>query len=350
MSHQKESIFSVIVKKFAGSFVSVIGFLLAFFLFISLIGFTYKNSTAIMSEILPIKVHSVVSGTLAEPFNAKTPTILQIDIKGMIGKKKDSMTTSEMVQKIFRQPSLYGMTNENIKGILLNMETGGGSAAESDEIYQDIMAFKKKYNIPVHVWIGDICASGGMYIASAGDYISAQTTTIIGSVGVRLGPNFNVYNLMEKIGVESTFVTAGKNKIHFPMFSPKPKGTSSYQDIIAITDSIYERFLDVVTEARAKHGLTREKLIELGATVYGSLEAQKLGYIDAANVRYNDAVAHFAHTLGIDEGKFQVISFHNVENYLHSLKSKLESKFPFFFNLSDKVEPPFSLETDFSSI
>jgi ClpP class serine protease len=347
--HPKESIFTLIVKKFAGSFVSVIGFLLAFAIFISFIGFTYKSTAASITEVLPMKIHSIVPGAVAEPFDAKTPTILQINIAGMIGKKKDSMNTSAMIQKIFRQPSLYGMTNENVKGILLNMNTGGGSAAESDEMYKDIMAFKKKYNIPVHVWISDICASGGMYIASTGDYISAQTVTIIGSVGVRLGPFFNIYNFMEKVGLESTLVSAGKNKIHFPMFSPKPKGTASYNDIITITDGIYNRFLDVVTEARASHGLTRERLLDLGATVYGCADAKKLGYIDAANVRYNDAVTGFAKTLGIDEAKFQVVSFHNTASYLHSLQSKLENRFPFFFSGSDRVEPPFSLEVDFNT-
>lgn len=348
MSRQKESIFTLIVKKFAGSFVSVIGFLLAVGLFISFIGFSYKNSAAMVSEILPMKVHSIVPGAAPGLFDAKNPTILQINIEGAIGKRKDSMNTSAMVQKIFRQPSLYGMTGQNVKGILLNINSPGGSAAESDEIYQDIIAFKKKYNIPVHVWIGDMCASGGMYIASAADYISAQTISMIGSVGVYFGPFFNFYNFMEKVGVESTMVTAGKNKITFPMFSPKPKGTSSYNDIIAITEGIYEKFLDVVTDARAKHGLTKERLKELGATVYGSVDAKKLGYIDAANVRYNDAVANLAKTAGIDNGAFQVISFHHPQSYLHGLQAKLENRLPFFFGASDKVEPPFSLEADLS--
>lgn len=349
MSHCKESIFTLILKRFFGSFVSVIGFFFAILLFFMIIGFSYKNSAQTIGEILPAKIHSNATG-YTTPLNPSASTILQINIHGPIGMSKSNiMNTLPMIKKILRQPAFYNIDMKNVKGIFLNINSPGGAVGETDEIYQEIMAFKKLHNIPVHAWVGDICFSGGYYLACTADHISAQTVSMIGSVGVlSSNPNFNFYGLMQKIGVESTPVSAGKNKVHFPMFAKKEPGTKSYQDILNILDSIYDRFLNVVSSSRAQYGLTKERLTELGATIYYGNKAKELGYIDQANVGYVDALINFATKLGINETGFQVIQFENPMGYLQKFQSKAEQKFSFLFEEETKF--PFTLEANLSNM
>lgn len=350
MSSSNDSLLFTIIKKFTGSFFSVLGFFIALFLFFALIGLSFKGSTTNIGDFLTMKVHTDKDGVSA-PLGKKNPIILQINIEGPIGRTKGSTNTQEVIEKTLRQPALHGISKDRIKGILLKINSPGGSAAESEEIYQDIMAYKKELGVPAHTWIGDVCASGGYYIAMASDYISAQPISIIGSVGVVYGPRFNLYNLMKKHGIESTTLTAGKSKMHFPMFSEMPKGSPPpYQDFVVIMENIYNRFLDIVVDARGAHGLTRDKLLkEYGAQVYGPRDAMHNGYINAADVRYKEAVQYLAESVSINESSYQVVSFHHLPSPLEAIRSSIESKFSFFFGGNDNSYVPYSLEADLTN-
>ena len=337
---QKETLFTSIIKRFTGAFAAVFGFLLAI-VCIGLILASTKMGSSVDADLLVMKVHPI-DGLIAKPFKPKKPVILQINIEGEIGKGN---ITSNYIQKILSQPQAYNFLDGQVKGVLLRINSPGGSASECSEIYADLLSYKETHNLPIHTWIGDMCASGGVYLSSASDYITAQTLSVIGSVGVRSKPNFNFYEWMQYHGISQTTITAGKNKIHLPMFSKMPPGTSSYDDLIAVIDYIYENFLDVVVKARGSHGLTKEKLINIGASVYSPIKAKELGFIDEANVRYTQAVMHLAKSLELDD--YQVISFEEPERYIDGWKKSFESKFSFLFKNTSK-ELPFSLEADFS--
>lgn len=342
MSENTESIFRYSIKRFIGTFAALIGILIALFAFSTFVGFAFKSIPDIQENLLPIKVRPDQMGDVAL-FKKDADLLLQIDIEGVIGIDRKTENTSATLQKILKQPHLQRISTDRIKGIFLKINSRGGSANECAEMYQDLMSFKKQYNIPIHVWISDVCASAGYYLACTGDFISAQSTTMIGSVGVFFPPQFNFYNLMQKVGVEAMIVSAGKNKIPFPMFTPIVDGTDSYKDIIKIGNDVYESFITVVDSARASHGLTKAKLIEYGAAIYGSLDAQKLGYIDAANTRYFDALAHMKKSLELDEN-IQVISFVQKKAFIESLKNTLENKLSFFFGTNQDTSLPFTLE------
>ncbi len=337
---QKETIFTSMLKRFTGAFASVFGFLLALIFIGFILGFSQMGS-AVKADLMVMQVHPIDS-LIAKPFKAKKPVILQINIEGQIG---NDPLTSKHIQKILSQPEAYNFSEGQVKGILLRINSPGGSASVCSEMYADLMSYKQAKSIPIHTWIGDICASGGVYLSCASDYISAQNLSLIGSVGVRSKPNFNFYNWMQEHGISETTITAGKNKVHLPMFSKMPPGTSSYDDLIAVIDFIYDNFLGVVVKARGAHGLTKEKLVSIGASVYSSVKAQELGFIDEANVRYREAVMHLAKSLELDD--YQVISFENPESYIDGWKKSIESKCSFLLKNTSK-EMPFSLEADFS--
>jgi signal peptide peptidase SppA len=342
MFNSKESLLTSMIRRFTGTFAAVFGFLFALFLLLFILGAS-KMGTAGKGELMQLEVQAV-DGYVPAPFDAKKAVILQINVEGVIGKEN---LTAEHIRKILSQTSHYKFSNGQIRGILLKINSPGGSANVCSDIYTDLMEYKQAHQIPIHTWIDDMCASGGVYLSSTSDYISAKALSIIGSVGVRSKPNFNFFDWMQEHGISQTTVTAGKDKIHFPMFSKMPPGTSSYNDIIAIIDSIYENFLDVVVKARGKHGLTKEKLINIGATVYSPVKAKELGFIDGVNVSYKDAVKHLAQSLSLEE--YQVVSFENIENFIDGWKKSFDAKCSLFFDQS-LSKTPFSLEADFSNL
>jgi protease-4 len=337
---QKESILSSILKRFTGAFAAVFGALLALFLLL-FIGGSLKMSNPSAPELMTLKVQPI-NQLVAHPFSPKKSVLLQINIEGVIG--KDPLLGNQ-IQAILAQPELYKFSEGQIKGILLKINSPGGSVSACSQIYNDLMHYKRTYNVPIHTWIGDMCASGGVYISSASDFISSQKIAAIGSVGVKTNPNFNFYDWMQKQGISQTTVAAGKHKIHFPMFSKMPPGTSSYDDFIAYVEFLYEDFIDVVVRARGSFGLTRERLLDIGATIHTPIKAKELGFIDAANVRYDDAVTHLAKTLNLEE--YQVITFQNSESFMDQWKKSIEAKIPFIFSHSS-TEIPFSFQADFN--
>jgi len=329
MSH-KESFWRYWFARFIGSFAGVCGFFLALLLFILFVGFIGKMASPSMEGYLPIQVRNARTN-YDEALAKHSDIILQIDIEDVIGKSGNPLGSGKMVSKFLQQPKLYGISNDRIKGIMVNINSPGGSVTDSDMIYQSIMDLKKELNIPAHAWTHNLCASGGYYIACSTDYISSDTINIIGSVGVISGPKFNLYQAMKDHGISQTTLSAGKNKQHFPMFAPMPLDQSSYKDFIVIINTFYNRFLNIVCNARSSKGLTREKLIELGATVYMSDKAVELGYIDKANVRYEQAMEFLLKEAGTGDKHVQVINYYSKPSFVESLKSKIESKLSFFF-------------------
>ncbi|MCH9621823.1 MAG: hypothetical protein S4CHLAM20_12510 [Chlamydiia bacterium] len=344
----KESFFYHLVRKFFGSFASFLGFFIAFLIFVCLLGYSMGGSSPATESMLPMKVKNARTG-YEEHLAKNSAVILQINIEDVIGKSSNPLGSSKMVSKILQQPTLYGIKKDRIKGIMIHINSPGGGVYDSDSIYTSIMDYKQKMGIPVHAWTNNLCASGGYYIACASDYISADTITIIGSVGVISPPKFNFYKAMQEYGISQTTVSAGKNKQHFPMFSPMPKGTESYNDFIVIINTFYDKFLDIVSNARSSKGLTQDKLRELGATVYMSEEAQRLGYIDAANVQYQGAINHFIESMELKNRSIQVVSYEHKASFIESLKSKFESKFSFLFGDDDKNSLPCRYEMNYAA-
>ena len=133
-----------------------------------------------------------------EFLHSPAPVILKIDIDGVIG--IGDLTYKKIQNSLL--DSREGLLAPNrVKALLLYIDSPGGSADDADDIYRAILSYKKKYQVPVYAFVDGMCASGGMYIACAADRIFSTPTSVIGSVGVLLGPTFNFSGLMERYGV-----------------------------------------------------------------------------------------------------------------------------------------------------
>ncbi len=162
------------------------------------------------------------------------------------------------------------------KGILLNMNTGGGGVYESDEAYLALMDYKEKTGRPVWAYMGPTCASGGYYIAAAADYIIANRNTTTGSIGVYISMT-DTSGLYEKLGMESVLIRSGDNKGAGIEGAPITDGQRAvYQSVV---DESYEQFVGIIAEGR---GMPLDEVRALAdGRVYTGRQALDLGLVDA---------------------------------------------------------------------
>ena len=179
--------------------------------------------------------------------------ILLIDLDGMISSKEetDILGLKTMPSKVafFREALRKAEADPDIAGVLLRINSPGGTVAASDMIYHEIMTFRQKRRIPVNAYITEVGTSGGYYVASASDRIIASPTAITGSIGA-VAMKLNMEGLFSKIGVSEETYRSGPKKDFWSPFRPTtPEEKKMLQDII---DRIYTRFLEVVYANRQK--------------------------------------------------------------------------------------------------
>ena len=151
--------------------------------------------------------------------------------------------------------------DKNTKGLILRINSPGGSPVQAGIINDEIRRQKKLHpSIPVYAVVEDICASGGYYIAVAADKIYVDKASIVGSIGV-LMDGYGFTEVMKKVGVERRLLTAGENKAMLDPFSPvNPKHQVLAQNML---NEIHEQFKTVVRQGRGS------RLVETPETFSG---------------------------------------------------------------------------------
>lgn len=230
-----------------------------------------------------------------------TPVILKVGVEGIIGTK--ALNTEIVSQCLMKASQL--IKKERIKAVLLHINSPGGTSVDSAGIYHAVQAFKAAHQIPVHAFVDGMCASGGMYIACAADKIQTTEDSVLGSVGVRLGPIFNFSAVMEKLGVGALTITEGKDKDSFNPF--RAWKADEGDDIKNLIAESYQQFVNVVSRSRQK--LNADLLVDqLGAQIFSAKKSVILGYADAIISDYYQAVKELRQSAMIDEGApYQVI-------------------------------------------
>jgi len=138
--------------------------------------------------------------------------------------------------------------NENSAGVILRINSPGGSPVQSGYIYDEMLRLRKAHpDTPLYAVITDICASGGYYIASAADKIYADKASIVGSIGVRMD-NFGFVDAMNKLGIERRLLTAGKNKALLDPFLPENETAKAHMQ--TMLTEIHQQFINAVKEGR----------------------------------------------------------------------------------------------------
>ena len=211
-----------------------------------------------------------------------------VDMEGVIA--ADSAASADNLI-----PSLQdAFKDKDTKGVILRINSPGGSPVQAGQINDEIRRLRAKYPaIPLYVVVGDVCASGGYYVAAAADKIFVDKASLIGSIGV-LMDGFGFTGTMEKLGVERRLVTAGSNKGFMDPFSPvRPDQQEYAKQMLA---QIHQQFIAVVRQGRGTRlketpdtfsGLVwnGQAGVEMGlADGYGSVESVARDVIKEENV------------------------------------------------------------------
>jgi len=248
--------------------------------------------------------------------STSAPVVLKININGMIGSEFLNMHT---VKRQLTESREGKLKKDRVKAILIHINSPGGTVTDSNGIYTAIKEYKERYNVPVYAYVDGICASGGVYIACAADKIYATDISLIGSVGVLMNPFFNVTQLMEKVGVESKTITAGKGKDAMNPFRTWQPGEDDTFKLI--TESMYQHFLKVVTTNRPQ--MSRAHLInDFGANIFPAAKATEIGFIDGVTESLHETLDLLAQQLGIEDDFYQVVEMESKYWFANLMKSQ----------------------------
>jgi protease IV len=168
-------------------------------------------------------------------------------------------------------------SDDNAVGIILRINSPGGSPVQAGIINDEIVRLRKAYpKKPLYVVVDEICASGGYYIAAAADKIFVNKASIVGSIGV-LMDGFGFTGLMDKLGVERRLMTAGENKGFLDPFSPQTSKQKNYaQDML---NEVHQQFIDVVRQGRGKR--LKETPETFSGLFWSGSKAVEIGLADA---------------------------------------------------------------------
>lgn len=211
-----------------------------------------------------------------------------VEIRGVIGGS----------ESVVRQLKRYA-EDESVPAIVLRIDSPGGAASASQEIYEQVQKVRQEGK-KVVASMGAVAASGGYYVACAADSIVANPASLTGSIGVQM--EFpNTEQLFKKIGVDFLVVKSGPHKDIGSPYRPMTKEEKRLlQEVI---DDTYYQFVEVIVEQRV---LSREKVLALAdGRIFSGRQALELGLVDEMG-SYEDAISMAAQMGGI-KGKPRVI-------------------------------------------
>lgn len=248
--------------------------------------------------------------------------ILLLDISGPITSKERrgafSFQSEVSIVSRVREELEKAARDKRVKGLIVRINSPGGTVTASDIIYKEINKFREEKKVPVIACMMELATSGGYYVAVAAESIVAHPTSVTGSIGA-IAVKLNAQGLMEKIGVVDETVTAGDKK---DLFSPLRPATEEEKAIIqSMLNTFHERFKDLILQARPS--LTREELNQLAdGRVFTADQAREKKLIDEIGY-LDDVVGMVKRKAGIDEAR--VVMYHRPRGYKNNLYSQMVS-------------------------
>lgn len=248
--------------------------------------------------------------------------ILLMDISGVLSTKEKGgllpfQKEASIVSRV-REELKKAAEDKRIKGLIIRINSPGGTVTSSDIIYREISKFKEDKKLPVIACIMELAASGGYYVALSADTIIAHPTSVTGSIGV-IALKFNAKGLMEKIGIEDETIKAGDKK---DFLSPLRPMTKEEREILQnMLDDFHERFMDVVAEGRKELAMDQIRVLADGR-VYSAKQAFEVKLIDGIGY-LDDVIELVKKRAGID--KARVIFYHRPYSYKNNIYSRMTS-------------------------
>ncbi|MBF0283860.1 MAG: signal peptide peptidase SppA [Magnetococcales bacterium] len=209
------------------------------------------------------------SGSMEE-LSEKTHTAV-VDLRGVI--MPESEFSAEHVNAGLRD----AFENKKSTGVILRINSPGGSAVQAGMIYDEMVRLREKYpNKPLYAVLEDLCASGGYYVAAGAQEIYADKATLVGSIGVIMR-GFGLKEAMEKLGIENRVLTAGEHKSFLDPFDVLKEDERKHA--LQLLSGIHGQFIQKVREGRGKR-LKEEGVKLFSGLIWTGEEAVRLGLVD----------------------------------------------------------------------
>lgn len=196
-----------------------------------------------------------------------------IEVRGMIADQETA--SADNIVSALRT----AFEDKNTKGIVLRINSPGGSPVQSSYIYEEIRRLRTLYpSTKVYAVITDLGASGAYYIASAADEIYADKSSLVGSIGVTAA-GFGFVGSMEKLGVDRRLYTSGEHKAFLDPFQPQnAEETKFWQEVLQTT---HKQFIASVKQGRGDRLKDAEHPELFSGLIWSGEQALELGLIDA---------------------------------------------------------------------
>lgn len=205
--------------------------------------------------------------------------------------------------------------DEDVVGILLRINSPGGSVSASDTLHHEIESWKSEHKHPVVAYLNGIATSGGYYVAMASDRVIAHPSSVTGSIGVVM-PGLSIEGLMEKYGVVDQTLTSGKFKDAGTLL--RDMSAEERVQLSSVINDLYARFVDVVVKGRPE--LSREEIAKLAdGRIYSARQALESGLVDELGY-LEDAVEELETRAGISESR--VVTYHRANQTRENIYSR----------------------------
>jgi len=251
-------------------FLIVIGILIVFFIGMSMVA--EKVMTGLDIDLTGDNkelVEKVVSRGSDELGRKVALITINGEINGVGSRLKGTRTLYEASRRLHQAAQ-----DNSVKAVLLAIDSPGGGLTASDVIYNEVLKVKAAGK-PVVVSVGNLAASGGLYIAAGADWIVASPTSLVGSIGVIMR-HMVIEELLSKIGVEvNPIKSTGSKDIGSPFRKMTAEESKFFHDLIS---TFHDRFVTIISDGRE---LDKEKVRSLAnGKIYTAKQSMEYGLID----------------------------------------------------------------------
>ena len=208
------------------------------------------------------------------------------------------------------------MTDPSNQGILLYIDSPGGTVYESDEAYLKLMDYKPYTGRPIYAAIAHYGASGAYYIAAAADEIYANRNSLTGSIGVIMGSSVDMTELMNKLGIKMTTFHAGANKNMLSIDEPLTEEQSAIMQ--SILDECYDQFVKIIADSRDMSTDTIRSLAD--GRIYTAQQAADNGLIDGV-ISYEDTLYKLLDDTSVPYGNVYFYSYKRSSSLIDDILS-----------------------------